>query len=109
MAKLKIVLNRKGVRELLQSPEISRCCEQVAKSKAKAMGSQYEVESFIAQTRVVFRIYTDDPSAIDDNLKNNTMLKAISSSAAKGKTVQGYWRTSKSGKRIYVNSYQRKK
>lgn len=109
-SKLKVVLNSAGVRALLRSSEIAAVCEHRAKAEAAKLGSAYDIESFVAPTRSVFRVYTDDPSAIDDNLKHNTMLKSLGGQSNRtGRQVSGYWRTTKSGKRIYVQPYQRRR
>lgn len=109
MAKVRVVLNSAGVRALLKSKELAAECERQARKKKSELGRGYNIESFTAPTRVVYRVYIDDPQAIADNLQNNTMLKTMGNSARTGKVVQGYWRTGRNGKKTWVSSYQRRK
>ena len=85
MAKVRVVLNSAGVRALLKSKELAAECERQARKKKSELGRGYNIESFTAPTRVVYRVYTDDPQAIADNLQNNTMLKTMGNSARTGK------------------------
>ena len=110
MAKVKIKLNSSGVRALLKSPEIASACEKVAKAEAANLGDAYKTDVYRGRNRVNVSIYTEDPEAIADNLKNNTLLKSMGGQTPRtGKRVAGYWRTSKSGKKIWVEPYQRRK
>ena len=110
MSKLKVELNSSGIRALLRSQAMAAICAQKANERRTQLGSGYEVETYTAQTRAVSQVYTEDPAAIDGNLKNNTMLKAMGGqSPRQGRQVSGYWRTTKGGKRVYVQSYQRRK
>lgn len=79
MAKVRVVLNSAGVRALMKSKEIAAECARHAQKKKSGLGNSYNIESFTAPTRVVYRVYTDDPQAIADNLQNNTMLKVMGS------------------------------
>ena len=109
-SKLKVVLNSAGVRALLRSPEIAAVCEQKAKAEAAKLGSAYKTDVYQGRNRVNVSVYTDDPDAIDDNLKHNTMLKSLGGQSNRtGRQVSGYWRTTKNGKRIYVQPYQRRR
>ena len=52
MAKLRIKLNRKGVRELLKSGEIMDECVRLAKEKAAAAGDGYAADDgYVGKTR----------------------------------------------------------
>lgn len=75
MSKLKIVLNSAGVRELLRSPEMKAIVEKRAAEIKSRAGDGYEV--YTAQTRVVATVGAATTAAEKDNLKNNTMLKAM--------------------------------
>ena len=78
MAKLKIELNRKGVRELLQSKEIMEACVSVAKNAASRAGAGYEADNgFVGKTRVSAIVYPSTQEARQDNYQNNTLLKVF--------------------------------
>ena len=118
MSRCKIELNRSGVRQLLRSEEMKSMLKAKADAAAKACGDGYEAGSYVMLTRAVARVSAATIEAKQDNLANNTFLKVLGVSAASeqsasagrsGKKVQGYYRTTRSGKRIYVKSYQRRK
>lgn len=71
-------LNEDGVRELLKSAEMKSVCESKAKAIAGRAGSGYEVDTFTGKNRVNASVYTATEAAYRDNLKNNTLLKAVS-------------------------------
>lgn len=76
MNKVKVVLNRKGVSELLKSQEAMNVCREYAeKIRAKA-GAGYEISTYVGKTRVNAMVYADTYEARLDNYKNNTLLKA---------------------------------
>lgn len=68
-------LDRSGVAELLHSEELKVVLE--AEARRRNPGSGYEVSTFNAGTRVVAKIQASTHAAIRDNLKNNTLLKAL--------------------------------
>lgn len=77
MGKVKIKLNGLGVKALLQSAEIMAVCEDVANEAMKMCGDGYAMNTYVGKNRVNAMIYADTPEAIQDNLKNNTLAKAI--------------------------------
>ena len=82
MAKVKFELNRDGVRELLQSPEmaeiITGAAERVA-AAASSGGRGYFAEIRTGASRVTARIKPADAAAYYSNLKHNTLLKSLGS------------------------------
>lgn len=68
--KLKVVLNREGVGQLLKSEEMRRILEGHAKNLAAKTGGDTEV--YTAQTRAVAKVGGDDG--------NNRLLKALGGS-----------------------------
>ena len=73
----KIELNRKGVRELLQSAEMMDVCKEYAyKAKAK-LGGGYEVSYQKGKNRVNASIAAVSRKAKRENLVKNTVLKAV--------------------------------
>ena len=86
-SKVKIELNREGVRELMRSPEM----QAILQEQAAKIAGESETETFIAKTRAVVKVMGGN------------------SQARTGKQVKGYYRTGKNGQKIWVNSYQRRK
>ena len=72
MSKYKFELNRSGVRALLRSDEVKAILKSKADAAAQACGNGY-----LMQTRVVARVSAVSAKAKQDNLKNNTILKAL--------------------------------
>ena len=103
MSKVKIELNRAGVRALLRSPEMQAVLKARADTVKDRCGGGYE--SYVAPTRAVAVVET---VSYDDNSANNTLLKAVSSSRS-GAVVHEHKRHLKDGRVITVRSYQRKK
>lgn len=80
MAKLRIKLNRKGVRELLKSGEIMDECVRLAKEKAAAAGDGYAADDgYVGKTRASAMVYPSSAAARSDNYHNNTLLKVFGS------------------------------
>lgn len=73
----KVVLNGAEVRNLLKSPGIAGLCESLAHEKAAELGPGYGVRTFVAQTRFVARVEPQTKKAREDNLDNNSLLKAF--------------------------------
>lgn len=114
MSKLKIELDRAGIRALLKSQEIVDVLQSQADNIRAQLGDQYQTSQHIGKNRANVSVYTEDPDALQDNATNNTMLKAMgvkmpSNAPRTGKQVEGYWRKGKNGQQIWVNAYQRRK
>lgn len=77
MAKVKIVLNKSGVRELLQSDEMKAICEERANRALGKLGDGYTVTSMSGASRVNASIYAESATAKRENAENNTILKAL--------------------------------
>ena len=77
MAKYRIELNREGVKELLKSPEMEALCRSLAEPIAGRAGGGYEVTTRTGKTRVNASVHAATEEAYRDNLKNNTLLKAV--------------------------------
>ena len=65
MSKVKIELNRAGVRELMKSPEM----QAILMEQANKISSTAEKEDYVAQTRAVVKVCGD--------VGNNSLLKAM--------------------------------
>lgn len=74
---VKIVLNSSGIRALLKSEEIAGICQEKAADVAMAAGDGYKAEKRSYPERTGYAIYPSTPKAVRDNLKNNTLEKAI--------------------------------
>lgn len=74
----RFVLNRQGVRELLQSAQIMAACREKAEEIASGLGEGYEVSTRVGQNRVNASIGAVSPKARAENLKHNTLVRAIS-------------------------------
>lgn len=75
--KVVIELNGDGVVALLKSPEIKAYCKQLADGIASRAGSGYEVSTYTGLTRVNASVMAATNAAKRDNMKNNTLLKAV--------------------------------
>ena len=75
--KVKVELNSDGVRELLQSAEMAAICREQAQAIANRAGDGYSVSTYTGATRVNASVITETIEAMRDNLKNNTLLKAV--------------------------------
>ena len=78
MSKVKIELNKAGVRELLQSSEIMAVLEKEASSRAAGLSPGYSVNTYVGKNRCNAEILAETEEAKQDNLDNNTLLRAIS-------------------------------
>lgn len=77
MSNVKITLNREGVRQLLQSAEMMKICQDHASSAASMLGAGYEVTSRTGKNRVNAEVAAVSAAAKRENMKNNTILKAV--------------------------------
>lgn len=77
MSKIRIVLNKKGVRELLRSEEMMTVCKEKAKEIRHNCGKDYGENYRVGKNRVNVSIFPVTAKAYEENLENNTMLKAL--------------------------------
>lgn len=70
-------LNYEGVRELLRSDEMKELLTDLAEGIQKRAGDGYEVSPYTGKTRVNVSVGTATFEAMQDNLDNNTLLKAL--------------------------------
>lgn len=75
--KFKFRLNRKAVGDLLKSDEMKTVVDEYATAIKNRCGEGYENDSYKGKTRVNAMVYADTPQAKRDNIKNNTILKAV--------------------------------
>lgn len=67
----------KGVRELLQSPEITESVRSACQAVEARAGSGYSFNVQKGKRRAVGRVYAFTDKAYRDNKRNNTLLKAL--------------------------------
>ena len=75
--KVRIELNSKGIGALLRSQEMEAVVSVSANVVAGRASGKYNVEIIHAQTRVIATVEAADAKTRRENLKNNTLLKAI--------------------------------
>ena len=76
----KVTLVSKGVRELLQSDEAMQLCQDYAYKAQQRLGPGYEVTYMTGKYRVNAEVAAVSAKAIQENMKHNTILKAVGSS-----------------------------
>lgn len=76
MAKVRIKLNSKGIRSLLSGSEVRGMVKTEAERIAAAAGDGYEVDVRKVGDRLRGEAFTATKEAMQDNMENNTLLKA---------------------------------
>lgn len=74
---VRIVLNKKAVKEILKSQEMMDICLEHANATAENAGSGYEVTTYVGKTRVNASVRANTVDSIKDNYENNTLLKSL--------------------------------
>ena len=77
MNKFKLVLNDKGIQELLKSDEMQSILSEHGATVARRAGAGYESDVHEYKKRAVANVYPATSEAAVDNLENNTLLKAL--------------------------------
>lgn len=77
MANVQVELNSEGVQELLKSSEMMGICQSLAQGIAGRAGEGYVVTTHTGRSRVNASVKAMTKKAFQDNLKNNTLLKAV--------------------------------
>lgn len=77
MAKVRVELNREGVRELLRSQEMMNICSEYANNALNNLGNGYEVTTHTGSNRVNAEIAAVTYAAKSENLKTNSIVKAV--------------------------------
>ena len=73
----KFVLNYAGVRALMQSEEMQGILKEKANNALNSLGEGYKSDTYVGKTRANVMVYADTYQAKSDNLKNNSILKAV--------------------------------
>lgn len=77
MSNVKFVLNQAGVRELLRSEEMASICMQEAQRVRDSAGADYVAERRNYPERTGAAVRPANTAGYYDNLRNNTLLKAL--------------------------------
>lgn len=77
MSKLRFKLNRKGVRELMQSDEMMAVLKEHGDATLAGLGEGYKLSDYVGKTRANVSVKAESFKARRDNAKNNTILKAL--------------------------------
>lgn len=77
MTNMKVKLNGAGVGALLKSKEIQNILNQEATKIRSRCGPGYEQDRHVGKTRANAMVYPKTYQAKKDNLRNNTLLKAV--------------------------------
>lgn len=75
--KVKIELNRDGVRDLLKSDEMMAVCSEHASRILQNCGDGFEMDTHVGRNRVNAMVYASTVEAVRKNMKHNTILKAV--------------------------------
>ncbi|HJB24221.1 MAG TPA: hypothetical protein H9946_08765 [Candidatus Jeotgalibaca pullicola] len=79
MAKSGFKLNYAGVGQLLKSAEMQNVLEEKATAIKNRCGDGYGQDIYVGKNRANAMVYPDSYAAKRDNMKNNTILKAVRS------------------------------
>ena len=79
MNKLQIKLNRKGVSDLMKSKEMQTVLTSAASEIRQRCGEGFSQDVYIGRNRANAMVWAETPEAKQENLKNNTLLKAVRS------------------------------
>jgi hypothetical protein len=77
MGKMKFKLNRKGVAELMKSAAMQEVLKEYATGIKNRCGDGYEQDIYVGKNRANAMVSASTYQAKADNLRNNTILKAV--------------------------------
>lgn len=77
MSSVKIELNSAGIKQFLHSREVAKCVKNYADKAADRLGEGYKSDYKHMPTRVIASVYTDTDEARQQNLQENSLLKAV--------------------------------
>lgn len=72
---VRIEVDYKAVGRLLKSDDVANALSRITSDIAGRVGDEYQTDTKVMGTRVIASVYTEDKSALQDNLDNNTLLK----------------------------------
>lgn len=77
MSNYQFELNRDGVKQIMQSAEMKALLEETAQHIASSAEGDYKVDTMTGRTRANAEVSCASAKTYYDNLKNNTLLKAM--------------------------------
>lgn len=77
MSNYQFELNRDGVRQIMQSAEMKAVLEETAQHIASSAEGDYKVDTITGRRRANAEVSCADAKTYYENLKNNTLLKAM--------------------------------
>jgi hypothetical protein len=77
MSKIRFKLNRAGVRQLMQSEAMQTVLTDKATAIKNRAGDGYKQDVYVGKNRANAMVSAESFEAKRDNLKNNTLLKAV--------------------------------
>lgn len=77
MAKIRVKLNGRGVADLMKSEAIQEILVEKANAVRDICGEGYEVTTHVGKNRANASVKAVTSKAKRDNLKNNTLVKAV--------------------------------
>lgn len=77
MSKMQFKLNRRGVADLMKSAEMQTVLNEHATNIRSRCGDGYEQDVRIGRNRANAKVSAATYQAKSDNMKNNTILKAV--------------------------------
>lgn len=77
MPKVKIEFLDAGFRELFFSDEVTELVDSAARDIQSRCGDGYETDIYRTPSRMIASVFTATRKAYFDNLKNNTLLRAL--------------------------------
>lgn len=77
MSKVEVELNLRGINELMKSREVEDELERLGNQVAARAGEGYAVRVHQANWIAIANVYAETDEAKRDNMKNNTLLKAV--------------------------------
>lgn len=77
MSKLTVKLNSSGVRQMLRSPEMEALLKERAQNIVSGLGEGYDSTTYSGKNRANASIRATSWAAYRNELKNNTILKAL--------------------------------
>ena len=72
-----LVLRSDGIQQMLTSPDMMSVCRSYAEEINATMGAGYEVSEYTGAGRVNVSVRAVSEEAKQDNLDNNSLLKAV--------------------------------
>ena len=77
MSNYKFELNRDGVKAIMKSAEMKAILDETAQHIAESASGEYKVDSMTGRTRANAEVSCASAETYYDNLRNNTLLKAM--------------------------------